>query len=243
MLNRLFVVSVRLRVFLAGLGILGLIAPPADAALKKYALHGPSLIHYDNTSPEVSTVDSQHNPGEVVLIDETGPSPVLKKLLSVAGSLDNTGVTVVVPQLSGGFIFIRQRSSAGPAPDQSGTGSTASSINWGNVTGWTLTGGTFCHAIPSYICNLAARVELETVPPPLNSTNYDFGTWTFHGTGFSLGEYISRTSTDATGNSQVVFRGSLRADGTVPALPLLGIGAVGISVIAMGAASARRRKS
>ena len=38
-----------------------------------------------------------------------------------------------------------------------------------------------------------------------------------------------------------IAHGSVETSGQVPALPLLGIGAVGVSVIAMGMASLRKR--
>ena len=38
------------------------------------------------------------------------------------------------------------------------------------------------------------------------------------------------------------LRGEKVNDGTVPALPLLGIGAIGVSVFAVGIASIRRRE-
>ena len=39
-----------------------------------------------------------------------------------------------------------------------------------------------------------------------------------------------------------LMRGAEIADGTVPVLPLFGIGAVGVGVFAMGVASLRRRR-
>ena len=81
-------------------------------------------------------------------------------------------------------------------------------------------------------------------PVVLLSTNYDVGTWPFHGTGFLHPEgYINRTGTVNLGNLVVFWRGKDLNDGTVPALPLLGIGAVGVSVFAMGIASIRRRNN
>ena len=242
MRDRFFFVSHRVRLFLVSLGVVALAAPVATAALKKYDVTRSQLLHYESTSPHVE-YQSQYLPGTKATIDESGPNPVLKKLVVVSGA--GGGTTVVTPALSGGFIWFNQEATQGPGNNQTGTGSTASSIVWGDVTGWTITGGTFCHAVPSYICSMADAAESDTLDAFLNSTHYDIGTWTFHGTGFVATPFVQRTATSVPwkpGNLQWFMRGSNAQDGTVPALPLLGIGVVGVSVFAMGVASARRRR-
>ena len=225
------------------------IALPAQAALKKYAVRSLSLAQFDDSSPAVEMYGRDSppakggsTPSSVVTIDETGADPVLKRMVWITGG---GGETIIVPTLSGGFIWINTESTQGPSPDQVGTGSTSSSITWGDVAGWTITGGTFCHAAPSYVCSFALVAHDATADPPFNSTHYDIGTWTFHGTGFTANTeagWIYFTSTSGIGNQMILLRGAQRQDGTVPALPLLGIGAVGVSVLAMGVASVRRRR-
>ena len=128
----------------------------------------------------------------------------------------------------------------GPAGDQAGTGRTSASITWGDVGGWTVTGSTFCHADPSYICSLANFVQDDTIDPLLQSSHYDIGTWLFHGTGFGATPFIYRTAVSYPGNQVYVVRGALHRDGSVPALPLLGLGAVASSIIILGASGLRR---
>ena len=152
------------------------------------------------------------------------------------------GRTILIPQLTNGFVWVRQSVQEGPSGSQTGTGGTGSAITWGKLTGWTITGGGYCHSVPSYICDYAVAEDLATVATDFLSNNYDIGTWTFHGTGFTDNGYIYSTLSQATRNEVDFLRGAARNDGTVPALPLLGIGAVGVSVFAMGVTSIRRRK-
>ena len=244
MRNRFLFASQRVRLFLVSLGIVALAAPAATAALKKYNVRRTQLLHYEDSSPHVEPRDL--GGGGKAVVDDSGPDPVLLKLKWFPGGGGGTSTTVV-PQLSGGFIWYRANSWSGPGNNQTGTGSTASSITWGDLTDWTVTGGAFCHAIPSYICGLVPPIGTipldETVDPGLASSHYDVGTWVFHGTGFSHPQgYITITALPAPGNLQQFWRGAEEPDGTVPALPLLGIGAVGVSVFAMGVASVRRRR-
>lgn len=241
MLNRLFLFNVRLGVFLASLGMTAFVGQPADAALQKYTYITSNVSQYLSESPKYSQLDKASSGRSVALVaDASGPNPVLKKY---KGQIFGIGVTLVLPALSGGFIFVSQASSGGYAGDQTGSGATASSINWGNLTGSTTSGATWCHSIPSYICPLANRVDLATTAAPNVSTNYDYGTWTFHGTGFTMIDgLIAGTGRTNPGNRRARTRGFPSNDGTVPAIPLLGISALGASVIAMSAAAMRRKK-
>ena len=239
MINHLFIASQRMKFFLISLGLVLFMAPDASAALKKYLVRTRALIMYAETSPRVEFISSG-SVGGVGLIDESGANPVLEKLIIVARG---PGRTTLVPGLTNGFIWFHGFTEQGPPSGVTGTGGTDSSINWGNMSGWTITGGTYCHSVPSYICGLATAVDQETVATAFLSGNYDIGTWTFHGTGFDMPlPYISRTGKTDLGNSTTFLFGPTANDGTVPALPLLGIGAVGVSVFAMGVASIRRRK-
>jgi len=239
MINKFFIASQRMKFFLISLGLVIFIAPEASAALKKYVVRTRALIMFAETSPTVEFISSASTPG-IGLIDESGANPILRKLVQIARG---PGRTTLVPGLTNGFIWFHGFTEQGPGPDKSGVGGTDSSIDWGNLSGWTITGGTYCHSNPSYICGLAAAVDMETVATDFLSDNYDIGTWTFHGTGFTMTlPYVTRTGKTDLGNSMFFLFGAAHQDGTVPTLPLLGIGAVGVSVFAMGIASIRRRK-
>ena len=173
----------------------------------------------------------------LAVIDESGANPIMKKLILVSGN-HYSGF------FEGGFFihFFRYKEE-GPAADETGIGSTASSISWGNLEGWTVTGGIWCNSNPSNICGLFGYEDEATVDAVLLSDSYDIGDWTFHGTGFTDTGFIHRTATDGgLGNAMWYLSGTQVNEGTVPVLPVLGLGAVGVSVFAIGVASIRRRE-
>ncbi|MCH2171964.1 hypothetical protein MK489_14355 [Myxococcota bacterium] len=217
---------------------------PADAALKKYEQRRSNVLQFLTTSPraEYRSVPSR---GKAIIDDDGTGSPVLKKMLEGTGrayGVAPQSSTTLVPSLSAGFIFVKLTYVRGPAGGTVGSGSTSSEIDWATTSGWTVTGGDWCNANPPYICDLARREYQETVSGVLNSLNFDIGTWIFHGTGYTSDTgFILLTSPTSLGNMVQWTRGSLSQDGTVPALPLLGVGTIAVSVVAMGIASVRRR--
>ncbi|MCH2173949.1 hypothetical protein MK489_24475 [Myxococcota bacterium] len=250
MFNRIFTLSVRLTGFMSALmmtlGVTSLSSSPAEAALKKYSLNRSQLLHYLQTSPRAE-YRSTTSAGVGLVSDDGNGSPVLKKFTIGAGTLAGLpgGSTTITPGLSGGFIYYKATQFEGPPP-VTGSGAVDTSINWGNSASWSITGGIWCNSNPTYICDLA-QVQLNaTVPAELLSTDYDIGRWVFHGTGFTQPDetdgFIWRTGPTAPGNIRYWIRGEGDQDGTVPALPLLGLGTIGVSVIAMGVASIRRNR-
>jgi hypothetical protein len=136
------------------------------------------------------------------------------------------------------FVSIKIRE--GPAPSQSGSGSLASLIAWGSVTGWTLSGSVFCHSNISYVCGVIGLLESGTVDPMLRSPFYDLGTWTFHATGFTATPFVHEQVAPSF-NRSWILRGR-RDEFFLPALPgawsALGAGAL----LAGGAAWAQWRR-
>ena len=221
---------------------------PADAALKKYELFNtafsnqpdepPDGVHFPSAGPPI--------PGSVVLFDTDVPgSPRLRKLLDAG----NITITVPVPSLQTS-IFLSNNDRTGPGvtkylytgsdgdagPIFTGTGNNAigQTIRWGTTTGWSVTGNQWCHSIPAVICTFADRMDLATTDPPLESTFYDLGTWYFHGTGFTSQAFIQQYFSTDFGNNQFIFRGGVVRDGTVPALQLIGLGVLGLSLAGGG---------
>ena len=228
-----------IRIALGALLVVALGAGSASAALKKYQIKVFQISQFESTSPRVTY--RAFGPGGFAVMDESGSNPVLKKMKNIYAST----TTVIAPSLSGGFIFLRTQIREGPANNIQGTGASSSTIQWNTLTGWTSTGGNWCNANPTYICTLANRVQEETTDPVLYSNFLDVGPWVFHGTGWTDSDgYIARTATTGNnGNLYRYWRGSERQDGTVPALPLLGVGAVGLSVFALALSSFRGRRS
>lgn len=218
-----------------------LCATSTQGALKKYEVRSVGIQEFEDTSPQINIQPGQGIGTAVVDNDGGSGNPLLKKLALIGAG---AGQTVDLPGLSG-FIYLKTRSKSGPAPNQTGTGDVSSAIDWGIVTGWTITGGSFCNSVPATICDRAMIQDDETVPPALISNRFDLHEWTFHGTGFTSIPFLSFTSNNGVtfGNTQTWLRGPLSQDGTVPALPLLGIAIVGMSVVTLGIAAVRRLRS
>lgn len=161
--------------------LLGFEARPSFALLKKYTVRHTVLQQI----PTPATLVPIPGNGLALIDDGAAPgAPVLSRLRVVTDWTTTSCCPV------GGFIFASQNTSESPADNQVGTGSLASSIAWGTVTGWTVTGSFFCHSAPSYLCNFVEAADLATVDPPQFSSFYDLGTWTFHGTGFSATPFV-----------------------------------------------------
>jgi hypothetical protein len=233
------------RSFVASLGLLSLFAQAADAALDRYRVRNFSLADFATKTPK-TTIETHSEPGDgatndsTVVVDRSGPT--LRKLLVI-----QQGASTFNVSFFNGFIWFSTNWRDGPKGSFTATSSTLSTatnvgtVVWPILTGWTITGATFCHADPAFICSLAVGENLGSVDPDLRSTFYDIGPWTFHGTGFTSNPFVFFTST-TQGNSQILLKGALDPNATVPALPLLGVGALGASLFAMGVAALRRRR-
>ena len=83
-----------------------------------------------------------------------------------------------------------------------------------------------------------------TIGPALTSTTFDLGTWAFDGTtgDYAITEpYIERTSNGGLQNSRYALRGAFQGD-TIPALPLIGFGALALSLAVIGGRSLMGKK-
>ena len=217
---------------------------PAGAVIKHYNLSWTTISQFNTANPSLNKYPGGKGGAQSTdqgFIDDTNNGlPVLKRLLLVQ---ENT-TTVDVPGLSG-FIYLSMVSEQGPKKGTTftGTGDTSATIRWGLVTGWTTTGGFYCHSVPSNICTYAQGADKATADPMFNSTAYDLGTWSFHGTGFTSVPYINQKASPASmsvGNAQYALKGRL-AGGLVPAIPVLGVALLGASLLFAGARLSRKR--
>jgi hypothetical protein len=241
----------RLVVFAALLGFVA--AQSADAALKRYRLYTVNITESPNQTPNPNNTlpAGPGLPDDAAIVDTNGPSPILRKLQFRS---DNT-TTIDVPGLNVG-IFLSNLFWEGPdAPDLrrsngvpdtffTGTGSVGNgaTLRWGVVSGWSITGQTWCHSVPAVICSLAMTMDQETVDPRFNSAFYDLGTWSFHGTGFTSIPWVHSYFTSNPGNNQRWLRGGIAETSTVPALPLIGLVVLGGSIAAGGLGFALRKR-
>ncbi len=242
----------RIGSFLCTLAVAGLLAADAGAALKKYRLQRQTGVNTSDVTPSPDTVargnsDFGKESEAVALVEDSGSNAILRRLVDAT----DRSVTVLVPSLATNIFVsnnLRQGPgtgvfNGGPVPSFTGTGSTASTIRWGTVTGWTQSGSFWCNSNPGVICSLAMGMDEDTVDPRANSEFYDLGTWFFHGTGFTSIPYINSYNTNNFGNTTHLQKGFLKRDGTVPALPVLGVVLLGSSLVAGGVAAMRRNRS
>ncbi len=221
------------------------IASQADAALRKYRMRNTVIVSSPNANPNPDLIPQPiENPPLDRTLIEDGASPILRKLLFINPPGD--GVTVFVPSLTTS-LFVTNASRTAPGlfepepPSFTGTGGTSSTIRWGIVTGWTITGHEWCNSNPGVVCSLAGRMDEVTTDPVFDSEFYDLGTWTFHGTGFVTVPYVFRYNTSDFGNNQHWRRGFSEQDATVPVVPLAGLALVGGSIAAVAVGALRRR--
>jgi hypothetical protein len=156
----------------------------------------------------------------------------------------NTNTTTNLTGFSGpsGFIFVRSLATSTHVPGQTGAGSTTSSIDWGVITGWSTTGGQFCNSSPPFVCTFAQFQEDMTIPTVLRSSTYDIGTWTFDSTGdFDSIPYVTGTLNAGTTNLLNFLDGKLFGT-TLPALPVVGFGALAVGLLVVGGRSLLRGK-
>lgn len=233
------VVIMRTRFLLAVLFIVAFSAGSAQAVLGRFDVRTSSIIQFTNTSPKVEFASSVSIGTSVVDNDAGSGNPILKRYQLTTGG--GPGRTTDLPGLSG-FIWTKGKTILGPTSDQIGTGDTGGIIDWGLMSSFTVTGGQFCHSVPASVCDLATRQDSATVTPALVSSKFSMRLWAFHGTGWTGDGYVAFTSKTAFGNSYSLPRGVSNPNGTVPALPLVSIVAVGISVLGLGMAAVRRRR-
>ena len=154
----------------------------------------------------------------------------------------------------GAFIFIDTTQTTiitGPAvsntggvgahgPSGTASGETA---EWGIISGWNTTGFAFCIASPITVCTNAGFAHGGTVPRIIESLTYDLGTWNFDAEGDfeSVLGYITRTSNGGLTNNGTRPRGAFIGS-SLPALPMVGFGAVALGLALTGSRALRAKK-
>jgi len=180
--------------------------------------------------------------------DELGSVELSEFVLDagISGTTDLSGDILVPIFGPGAFIFIFNNATTSiSAPHVSGAGGgpgvtastapTTGSIAWGVVSGFTITGVRFCLASPTTICSENGFSHGMTVPGVLPSTTYNLGTWVFTSVGDleATQQYITRTSNGGLSNNGNIIQGALHGS-AIPALPLVGFGALALSLAAIG---------
>ena len=118
------------------------------------------------------------------------------------------------------------------------------SAEWGVLSGFEITGVDFCLSSPVSICNQNGFAHGITVASnQLGSSSYNLGTWIFDAEGDleATGSYITRTASGGTSNVNHFIRGSFQG-ASLPALPLVGFGALAVSLAVIGGRSLLGKK-
>ena len=229
------------------------LALPASAVIKIYDATPPHGTAGDNFAFAVTLCPTiRPQPGQQqgdFTLSDTGSGTI-----TIADWNQQRIVLTDIPpaQLSavfgpGSYVFVDSRNTMQPTIGLTAPGSTApgGTVDWGVLGGWTATGLAFCIASPQTICTAGAQIPHgQTVPvPPVNSPTYDLGTWVFDSEGDfeAASTYIWGTFNGGVSNQQSLLRGVF-VGGGIPALPLLGLGALAVSLVAVGARATLRRR-
>jgi len=224
-----------------------LLALPAAGALKTYTLSGDQSVLF----PTCGTILHPNSVSGTAVVDEQGDgAPVLVELelhhAWAAGVPDLQDFGCGIP---GTTLSLDVERTLRPAPSQTGSGSTTTSISWGVLGGWTQTGRLVCTThcpggCPQFCeeCPLAVGFEGTGPPPPMSGTSFDTGPWTFSEDGFSLAagpvEFVNLGGGAVT--ESLVWWGALSVP--VPALPLVGLAALAGALLYLGVRAAARRR-
>ena len=239
-------IAIATRLFALALGASLGASGEAVAAVKVYDSTPPGgsggdiLLHVVADCSPVSVTPGALG-GRAHLAD-TGSGSVTLESLSIEQQIvfDVDTTAVFGP---GAFFFATQRRTDRPADGHTGTGSTApgGTVSWGVLSGWTTTGLSHCIASPAATCSNNGFLHGVTVSAGTQSPTYDLGTWTFDAQGdYQAGAFVQRTANGGESNIQWLLRGT-HVGASVPALPVIGAGALAAALLASGLRAATRR--
>jgi hypothetical protein len=205
----------------------------------------PATLH-GSTNPACNYTQG----GSVVINDTGNGTPTLTSMLLVGAWTDFVGGQSVTG-IPGTTVELRSTTSLGPAPNQTGTGSTTTSINWGSLTGWTQTGRLFCRTSCPGGCGGASSclpfgvVESSTggygPPAPLKASAFTTDPWTFQGGGNKFHAVSFEVVSLGLGAVTAAIQPGGRLV-TIPALPLAALGGLGAGLVYLGSRALSRKR-
>ena len=227
------------------------VAMPALATVRVFTATPPSSPGGDQKGEAESGQGGAGQPGSLQgqfeVTDTGGGAPTLSGFeMHAITQVDFPNITVFGP---GGYVFIDATPTIElTALPYTGTGSAAAggSVAWGLISGWKTTGKGFCKSSPVTICSTGALLAhgMTSALQPPGSNTYDLGTWDFSTATGDLEArnfYINLTNNGGTSNRQRLIRGTLQGT-TLPALPLVGAGALALGLLVAGTRSVMRKK-
>jgi hypothetical protein len=247
---------------LVTISIITLSTSSAHAAVKAYdssadnGTPGDFVTSTVNLCPPVQTSPGILFGNAILEDDGLGTVTVSSLNIEIESGLD-IGPAQLVPVFGpGAFFFVElastQSGASGHVSNTSGVGAhgpsgtaPGESAEWGVTSGWVMTGFSFCASSPVLICNNDPRFSHGATVPVLNppSDTYDLGTWNFDSTGdYEIDTpFINGTGNGGLTNGRFALRGAFQGS-SLPALPLVGFGALAVSVALIGARTLAGRK-
>jgi hypothetical protein len=249
------VFAMRLSVLLLVLALIQ-VSSSSFAAVKAYnsdpnnGTPSDGFLHTLNLCPPVRTTLGEY--GGWAILDDDGAGSVSLNVLASRNSSVVFTPEVFEPIFGpGAFIFIDRRETrhnvppggmVHPSSPGSGTDPGEQAV-WGIVSGWSMSGAGYCISSPITVCNQADFVHGTTVPSLQDSGTYNLGTWVFDSVGdyAATYPYIFQISNGGQTNNSLHLRGALHGS-AIPALPLVGFGALALSLAVIGARSMMGKK-
>lgn len=226
-----------------------LLSAPSEAVVKSYIISKDAEFTFLNIGPFAAPGATT---GAAVINDTGNGTPTLTSLdLNVKWDpVPLTGTAIdAITGVAGSSVAINFETRFAPSPNQTGTGSIASSlISWGSLIGWAQTGQLSCVTTCPTTCSVDACVLAfgfsgTGPPPPLTGSSFPQN-WTFPLGGLNFNGPIGGTtfwlipgSIKFAGN--VFIAGGLRQ---IPVAGLWGAGALAVALIGVGAQRLRRSR-
>ena len=239
-----------------------LFAGSAQAVVKAYnssltnGAPSDSFVTTANLCPTVNPDTTDHGGYQTILDDALG-TVTLSELVVTTDSLNDISADGgrLIPLFGPGAFFFAEgkntlaigfphvSNSTGIGAHGPSSTAPAGSAEWGIVSGFTVTGFSFCLSSPVSICNANVSPHGATAGAVLNSSTYDLGTWSFDSVGNMEAQapYIRVTATGGLTNVRHTLRGAFQGT-SLPALPLMGFGALALGLSVVGFRTIRARK-
>lgn len=213
------------------------IAPPGAGSC------APGFPTFGSQKPPCNKTDG----GSIVINDSGNGTPTLQSMILQAQWDDFVGGTTV-SGIPGTTVQLHAENTLGPAPNQTGTGSTAALINWGALTGWSQTGRLLCVTNCPGGCNNASSckpfVGFEGLgpPAPLKASSFNTDPWVFTGGG----DQFSSASVEIVSLGLGAVTAAAQVGGRlvqIPALPLAALGGLGAGLVYLGSRALGRKRN
>jgi hypothetical protein len=244
-------------VSMAAVGLL--LSGSARASIKVYdasrenGTPGDNVLYSFNLCPPIQTTLDILEGHSTIVDDGLGTVTLIEHAVVTDQVTDISGNQLVGTFGPGAFFFgvgFNTRSTTIPNVSQTsgigthGPSSTApgASVEWGVLSGFTVTGFSYCISSPVAICNENVTPHGMTAISVLNSPTYDLGTWWFDATGdMEASPFIYVIANGGLTNGQSLLRGAFQG-ASLPAVPLVGFGALACSLVVIGAGALRRSR-